>query len=475
MKIELKTYVLILLTSLIGSLLGFAIYDQLSSQSRTNQAENNFARSVNLESPYYDDSFERLFRSTSPNDFTQSAESSIDAIVSISGFNKSKSKSNRNISNSSGSGVFISPKGHIVTNYHVIESKEDIQITLNDKRVFNAEVIGFDKATDLAVLKIDITESKYLIFGNSDSLRIGEWVLAIGSPFKLNASVTAGIVSAKARDINIFENNGIESFIQTDAAVNPGNSGGALINTNGELVGINTAILTYSGKYEGFSFAIPANLAKKVVTDIRQYGVVQRAWLGVAILELTDQYAKTLGTKANAGVLVDFVEKAGSAQLVGIKKNDIIAKLENKDVNSIPRFLEILANYSPGDELSVTFLRDNKSITKKVKLRNQLNTTELIAVRKDQVLKKLGLEIRDLSKLEKDRVNQSGVIVISITKGSTVAATNMDPGYVITKINDQSVQSAQQVIDVIKSSDGPIFLEGFYEHYPGKYPYTFRK
>ena len=252
----------------------------------------------------FSDRFKQIFSSATPSTFIEAAENSIDAVVSIQALSKATGGSiiTRIVESSDGSGVIMSQDGYIITNNHVIKDAESIAVLLNDQREYSASLIGSDESTDLALLKIESSDLPYLTFGNSDSVSVGEWVMAIGNPFKLQSTVTAGIVSAKGRNINLLQKTGIESFIQTDAAVNRGNSGGALINTNGELIGINTAILSEGGNYEGFSFAIPINLARKVINDIKEFGSVQRGWLGIEIINVDNNIANTYKLKEVGGV-----------------------------------------------------------------------------------------------------------------------------------------------------------------------------
>lgn len=377
-------------------------------------------------------------------------------------------------SKSNGSGVILSPDGYIVTNYHVVEDASDIEVKLEDKREYKGELVGYDISTDIALIKIESNNLHYLEFGNSDSLQVGEWVLAIGNPFKLQSSVTAGIVSAKARNINLFNRQGIESFIQTDAAINPGNSGGALLNTKGDLVGVNTAILTYSGKYEGFSFAVPGNLVQKVVSDIREYGAVQRAWLGVSIFDVDEQQARRLDLDFIGGVYLDVVEKNGSAHAAGLRSKDVITTIDGSPTMSTPEFLETMGRYSPGDKVIIEYYRKGTKQSCNAILRNQLNTTDFVAVRKDKILTDLGFELRELNSDETDRLDKEGILVVSIFRNSTISKTNMDPGYIITSINGKEITTVNELISSLQSADGDVLLNGFYENYPGEWPYKFR-
>ncbi len=408
--------------------------------------------------------------------FIEPAKGAKDAVVALEtivikneGLRKDK------YSKSSGSGVLISSNGFIVTNYHVVENADDINVTMEDKREYKAELIGHDRSTDIALLKIQAENLPFLKFGNSADLQVGEWVLAVGNPFQLSSSVTAGIVSAKARSINIFRRPGVESFIQTDAAINPGNSGGALINTVGELVGINTAILTYTGKYEGFSFAIPSNMVNKVITDLREYGAVQRAWMGITILNVNERRANALGLEEISGVFIDLVEKDGAAKQADLRYEDVIISINQERTESKPIFLEILGQYRPGDTVDVEYIRNGKKSNVQVTLRNQLNTTDYIAVRKDKIFTELGFELRDLDSKERKDNATEGVMVVSIYKGSKIESVNMDPGYIITSINDQPVSSIKQFKKLLENENGLIYLNGIYENYPREWPYKFYK
>ncbi|MCL4107831.1 UNVERIFIED_CONTAM: hypothetical protein GTU68_027216 [Idotea baltica] len=378
-----------------------------------------------------------------------------------------------NASGSTGSGVIISDDGYIVTNNHVVENANSIEVMLNDNREYKAKLIGADPTTDLAIIKLETSNLPYLTFGDSDSLLIGEWVVAIGNPFRLQSTVTAGIVSAKARNINILEQQGIESFIQTDAAVNPGNSGGALVNTAGDLVGINTAIMTYSGRYEGFSFAIPSNLAKKVVYDIIEFGAVQRGWLGVSILNVDNDKANELGLKTVGGVYLDLVNKDEAAFRAGLKKGDVIVGVNEIPTLTTPEFMEQVGRFRPGDNIRLSYYRDGIKNVAEVTLRNQINSTDFVAIRKDKILTDLGFELRNLDNTEKKRLDAEGIYVVSVSRGSKIERTNMDPGYIITKINEKPVRNVEDLIKELEKHTGFVVLEGFYENYPGEFPYAF--
>ena len=278
-----------------------------------------------------------------------------------------------------GSGVIISPDGYIVTNNHVVEDAKEVTVTLNDRREFKATVVGTDPMTDLALIKIETSGLPVLEFGNSDDVRIGEWVLAVGNPFNLTSTVTAGIVSAKARNLNILgENTSIESFIQTDAAVNQGNSGGALVNADGKLIGINSAITSGNGYYTGYSFAIPSNIARKVVDDLKQYGSVQRAYIGVAVVEIDNAIASELNLSEVKGLLVRQVTADGAAERAGLRTDDIILALDGREINSVSELKEIVAQHSPGDNVSVTILRNKQRQKINLTLLNNVGNTNVL-------------------------------------------------------------------------------------------------
>ncbi|MGB5262180.1 MAG: trypsin-like peptidase domain-containing protein, partial [Lutimonas sp.] len=316
-------------------------------------------------------------------DFTIIAESTVNAVVHVKNvsvapsnplmeFFYGSSAQGGQVVVGAGSGVIISPDGYIITNNHVINGAKKIEVTLNNKKTYEAEIVGVDKTTDIALLKIDAGDLPSLGFGDSDHLKVGEWVLAVGNPYNLTSTVTAGIVSAKARDIRMNGNNAqIESFIQTDAAVNPGNSGGALVNVRGELIGINTAISSQTGSYVGYSFAVPSNIAKKVIEDILEFGNVQRAYLGINFDELDSQKAEKYGVSTSQGVIITRVADNGAASEAGLKDNDVIVKMDNIKINKFADLQGFLGSKRPGDQVKVTVLRDNQDKQFDLILKNQ--------------------------------------------------------------------------------------------------------
>jgi len=343
-----------------------------------------------------------------------------------------------------GSGVIMTNDGYIVTNNHVVEGSSEIEVTLNDKRTFKAKLIGADPNTDIALIKIDAEKLPVIAFGNSDSLKVGEWVLAVGNPFNLTSTVTAGIVSAKARNINIINTKmRIESFIQTDAAVNPGNSGGALVNTRGELVGINSAIASQTGSYAGYAFAVPVSIVQKVVSDIRQYGVVQRALLGVNIQDIDSKLAKEKKLKTLEGVYVAEVNDQSAAKSAGIKKGDVINNVNGISVKTSAELQEQVGRYRPGDKITVTVVRGDSEEKLKVELKNSQGNYGVVSSQDSKDV--LGATFKDVDAKIKDKLDLDyGVEIKSLSKGK-LADQGIKPGFIILKINSQAVRSAEDV------------------------------
>lgn len=360
-----------------------------------------------------------------------------------------------------GSGVIISPDGYIVTNNHVVDGADEINVVLNDKREFKAKLIGTDSSTDIALIRIDVTGLQVLKFSNSDDLKLGEWVLAVGNPFNLTSTVTAGIVSAKSRDIGINPDQmRIESFIQTDAAVNPGNSGGALVNTRGELVGINTAIASQTGSYSGYSFAIPANIVQKVVSDLKQFGDVQRALLNVNIGDVNAELAKKYNLDKIEGVFVGKVLPEGGAELAGIKDNDVIISVDGVNVNSVAELQEQISKHRPGDKVNVVVKRDNKKKPFNVTLRNKHGDTEI--VKGDDPNDIFGAKFVAVSDREKEELGiRYGVKITELGNGKFKDA-GIKKGFIVTQVNKNAVSEVNDFKRIIKNSRGGILVEGIY-------------
>lgn len=364
-----------------------------------------------------------------------------------------------------GSGVIVSSEGYIVTNNHVIESASEIEVTLNDNSKYTATVVGADPSTDIAVLKIESSGLPAISIGNSDDLAIGEWVLAVGNPFNLTSTVTAGIVSAKARNINLLNSPNknvvpIESFIQTDAAVNPGNSGGALVNTSGQLVGINTAIASQTGSYTGYSFAVPVNLVQKVMRDLIDYGIVQRGYLGVQIRNITQELKTEKKLPNLKGVYIAKTIEGGSAEKAGLKEGDVVLKIGTKEVNSAASLQEEIGKMRPGDKVAVT-LRTSKGSeqVKEIVLRNKEGQTKLVSKEELKKNAALGATFLPLSKKEKEALNiDYGVKIESITAGK-LKSLGLKEGIIITKINNEAVRSVDQLASKLNESNSGILLE----------------
>lgn len=359
-----------------------------------------------------------------------------------------------------GSGVIISPNGYIVTNNHVVQEASDITVTLNDRREFPATIVGTDPSSDIALIRIEQEQLPFLQFGNSDDVRIGEWVLAVGNPFNLTSTVTAGIVSAKARNINILGSQGaIESFIQTDAAVNKGNSGGALVNTRGELIGINAAIASNTGYYQGYSFAIPSNIVHKVIGDLKEYGRIQRAYMGIYYREVDDHFAKEQGLERPQGIYIDEVVEGGSAAKAGLQKEDIILQLNKIPINTQSELIEFIGQHSPGDEVEVTYQRNGNVEKMSLKLMSadevgsSITDNQLIihgarfAPADANTLQKLGLnEGFQITRLEPGKLQNAGI----------------REGFIILSVDRKPIRSLSQLEQALSSRTGGVLIEGVY-------------
>ncbi|MDX2045280.1 MAG: trypsin-like peptidase domain-containing protein [Chitinophagaceae bacterium] len=376
----------------------------------------------------------------------------------------------------SGSGVLISEDGYIVTNNHVIDEASEIKVTLADKKSYTAKLIGTDPSSDLAVIKIESKNLPFLLYGNSDNVKLGQWVLAIGYPLNLETTVTAGIVSAKARTLGLNARKSqtpIESFIQTDAAVNQGNSGGALVNTNGELVGIVSAIASPTGAYAGYSYAIPVNIVKKIVNDLLQYGTVQRAYLGISYApeQMSDEQKNKLGVKEGEGVYVTDVAGDGAASAAGIKKGDIITKINGSKVNAPSEMVEQIANYKPGDKISVSYKREGKENTVQLALRNRAGNYEVV---KSTVFDALGAEFENVDKKVVSEYGYEGGVKVKTLSDGMLSDQNpsMKKGFVIVKISGKAVRNVDELRRAIENAGKSCVLEGFYPGFEGIYSYS---
>lgn len=433
---------------------------------------------------------------TPATDFTSAAESTVNGVVSIKSFatprtgyqqgmpmdpfefffgpqnRQQQQQPPRQQQTGLGSGVILSKDGYIVTNNHVIDGAEKLEVALNDNRTFNAKVIGADPVTDLALIKIDADDLHVIPIGDSESLKIGEWVLAVGNPFGFTSTVTTGIVSAKARNISSVTHSGsrgnaIESYIQTDAAVNPGNSGGALVNLSGELVGINTAIYSQTGNFTGYSFAIPTSIVKKVVSDLKEYGAVQRAFLGIAFQELTPELAREHDiTSTNSGLYVARVEDRSAAKEAGLMEGDVIVAINGAETSNTGQLQEAMAKLRPGDDVKVTYIRNNKKATATATLKNNQGTT---AIMKAASITDLGCAFKPVSDETKKQLGISGGVQVTGLKNGVFKNAGVKEGFIITEINNtrvKSVDDVEQIYDAIMKSgseyDKVMFLVGLY-------------
>lgn len=432
-------------------------------------------------------------------DFTVAAENTVNAVVCIKSFTnqrqnpyggggydpfgmfdfffgpqerqqpRQQQRSSEPVQSGLGSGVILTDDGYIVTNNHVVDGADKLEVLLNDNSTYEARVVGTDEATDLALIKIDAEKLSPITFGNSDDVKIGEWVLAVGNPFGFNSTVTAGIVSAKARSLSQNTRNGkmgIESFIQTDAALNPGNSGGALVNLKGELIGINSAIYSNTGSYSGFSFAIPTTIVKKVMTDLREYGTVQRAVLGCTVAELDAKLAKEKDiTAVKAGLIVNTVTDRSTAKELGLQEGDVITAINNVEVHNFAQLVEQLNKFRPGDQISVTYYRNNKKEVKAGTLRNtQGNTT----ITKKGDFSEIGCAFLKLTDENKRSLGISNGVKVTGLKNGAFRDAGVKDGFIIIEINGRPVNTSDDVEmiynQIMKSddSDKVMFLTGIY-------------
>lgn len=432
---------------------------------------------------------------TTTPDFTSAADKSVNAVVSIKNYSKKRNykgnygrqdpmndffeeffgqprqrqqqQQQSEMPTSAGSGVIISADGLIVTNNHVIADAEKLEVTLNNQQTYKATLVGTDPNTDIALIQIDKSDLPFLSFYNSDQLKVGEWVLAVGNPFGLNSTVTAGIVSAKGRGIGILRQNSnhpIESFIQTDAAINPGNSGGALVNTNGHLVGINTAIYSQTGSYAGYGFAVPANLVKKIINDLKSYGRVQRGYVGIRGFDLSDEMAvksynsqNDTDIKTGQGVFITDLEEDGGAMEAGLEEGDIIKKVNEKEITSFSTLSLAIGSKNPGDKVNVTILRDGKERSYNVTLKDLNGNAKIRSVDDLTVAEKLGAKFEPLTAQQKVRYGiDKGVLVSKVEANGKLSSIGISEGYIILKINNKEVDSGDEINKILKKYKGNV-------------------
>jgi serine protease Do len=376
---------------------------------------------------------------------------------------------------SDASGVIVSSDGYIVTNDHVIEHAEEIEVILDNQKSYMAKVVGIDPETDLALLKIDETNLSFVELGNSDEVEVGDWVLAVGNPFNLTSTVTAGIVSAKARNIDILKRrNSVESFIQTDAAINPGNSGSALVDVNGKLIGINSAIATPTGAYAGYSFATPVNIVKKIINDLLKSGKVQRAYLGAVLKNMSASQAKLLNADIANGVYIDSVFEGSAAMEANVKLKDIITAIDEHTIKTTAEFQEIMERHRPGELVTLTIIRNGVQKRIPVTLKEAEGDLPEITVKKEEVFTKLGIKITELTEREKKRLKiTSGVKVAEVSKGIVYRYTNIKKGFVITEVNGKPINTEADFVKAAETTENIIMLEGVYPHFGGVFYYAF--
>lgn len=413
-----------------------------------------------------------------PTDFVEAAEASVEAVVHVKitaeraqnyynpfndlFFGRPSTPQKQEIQGS-GSGVILSSDGFIVTNNHVIKGAKEITVVTANNNEYEAVLIGTDPTTDIALLKIDAEDLKTIVVANSDAVRLGQWVLAVGNPFNLTSTVTAGIISAKGRDINIIdEQSAIESFIQTDAAVNPGNSGGALVNTGGELVGINTAISSRSGSFEGYSFAVPANLVMKVVGDLKEFGRVQRAFMGINYNELNATLSEELKLTINSGVYVANVVEGGAADEAGIKKGDVIINVDGKQVRTGADLTEAIGSHRPGEQLNVLVNRNGINQQYRIVLKNRLGTTEMLT-KEEEIIRSYGAKLSELTIKEKRSLGLRYGVKVDEVLGGRFQKAGIPEGFIIVKLNNvyvDDIAKFERLIQQFNSGDGAL-IQGF--------------
>ena len=451
MNKELRKYLFLsLILSFVIVIGAIVVYDQYFQKPMVIFEKSYSARNIS------DKELKNL-----PFEFNDIVNSNRKAVVYIHAIKKN---GNNIMESETGSGFFVLPTGEIVTNAHVVNNAEVITVVDDDNHEYNAQLVALDESSDIAVIKIKGSNFPFIFFGNSDDIKVGDWILIIGSPYKLKNSVSAGIISALNRNLGLRNNSGIENYIQTDAIANPGNSGGVMLDTEGKLMGMISAIVSGDNDYRGYSFAIPSGIVKKIAFDLINYGTVQRAWIGLSV---TDR-------KNGKGVLVERVDKDGAGEEAGLRSGDIITGMDSMEIVNVSQFSGRLALHKPGDRVDLSILRNGKNTELKVILKNNLHTTDLISNRKDKIFYDLGLILRDLTSKEKNN-KFTGIYVVSVKKGSRAGNINMEPGLYITSVNDQIINSVDDLIKQLKSIDGKVILKGYYKNYPGKFKYVLER
>ena len=489
----------VFMAAVLGSLMTVATFQWIDKDDQAVKANYTSSVPINRVAYAVDDEGKAV-----PLDFTVAAEMVMPAVVHIRSTYIGQSRPQYEIpeafkdffgpmippqgqqqGQSAGSGVIINSDGYIVTNNHVVTDADEVEVALYDNRVYKAKVIGADPDTDIAVIKIEEKGLPFLSFVDSNQAKVGEWVLAVGNPFNLNSTVTAGIISAKGRSINILNRNteqgstAIESFIQTDAAINPGNSGGALVNLQGGLLGINTAIASPTGAYSGYGFAVPSNIVSKIVEDLIEFGVVQRGWLGVSITSVNSQLANEHELKVNSGAYVQSFADQSSAKEAGLKEGDVVVKIDDSPIRSNTALIEYIGTRRPGDKVKITVNRDGKELTFPVVLKTREGKVGPVKPEDRDALTSLGMDLEDVSEeVLEDLGLEHGIIVKSLGNGKLARYTDIREGFIITKVNDRPVKSVKEFNEMLKNKRAGelIILSGTYKDNPkSEYNYAFRK
>lgn len=494
----MKQFGSIFLAAILGSICTIAAYrwlgrDELTTPQQVTAPVTKVAYSVNEKGE------------TVPLDFTVTAEKVTKAVVHIKSTQKESASQSQQFfysdpfreffggpqgrgnqqSQSTGSGVIINAEGYIVTNNHVVKDADIVEVTLNDNRSFKAEVIGTDPDTDLAVIKVKESNLPFLAFVNSDEAKVGQWVLAVGNPFNLNSTVTAGIISAKGRNIGIVNREGateqgssaIESFIQTDAAINPGNSGGALVDLNGGLLGINTAIASPTGSYSGYGFAVPSDIVSKIVEDLIKFGVVQRGWLGVSVTSVNNDVARQFDLSVIEGAYVSGFAEKSAAKDAGVKEGDVVVKLDNVQIKTSTALTEFIGRKRPGDKVTVTVNRAGKELAYPVVLKGRDGKTHVVTAEERDGFASLGIELEDVDSKQLNRLElENGVRVKALGNGKLARYTEIREGFIITRVNDTEVNSVKEFNELLKKKKAGdlVILSGIYEDFPREFNYAFR-
>lgn len=487
----MKNFTSLVMAAILGSLLTLGGFEYFKKDQGTNI--HYLTEPITSKVNYTKDES----GATVPLNFTAVAEKVTPAVVHIRSTQQRSTREqvdplrdffgtprNNGPSQSTGSGVIINESGYIVTNNHVVQGADVVDVTLSDNRSFKAEVIGTDPDTDIALIKITQSGLSYLSFVDSDQSRVGEWVLAVGNPYNLNSTVTAGIISAKGRNINILDRNtregntAIESFIQTDAAINPGNSGGALVNMSGGLLGINTAIASPTGSYSGYGFAVPSNIVSKIVEDLIKFGVVQRGWLGIQVGSVNSDLVKQFELEVNEGAFVSgFAENKSAAKEAGIKEHDVVVKIDEQPIRSSSALIETIGLHRPGDKVMITVNRKGKVITIPVVLKNRDGDLAVVNAEERSGYAALGVQLEEVdTKVLKRLELGNGVKVKSLGSGKLGRSTDIREGFIITKVNEVPVKSIKEFDEIIKRKKAGelVILTGTYEDFPREFNYAFR-